>query len=157
MFKKSLALVFGVSALTVMSAHAANVNNGDVLTIDAGIPVFDANGDQTDVISGSWFALDQNVNGKISGVEKVALSIGTSGLLVGVTTVPGASHPGCPIAGDTNAVDAPWCYFGSTGSDYVDSVPVTGGTVTGLDMRGWNVTWNGSIGVLDTSRVWGVG
>jgi hypothetical protein len=83
--------------------------------------------------------------------------MGTTGLVTGVTTVPGPSHAGCPAAGDTNPIDAPWCYFGNTGSDYVDSIPVTGGTATGLDMRGWSVTWNGTTVPFQSGVTWGAG
>jgi hypothetical protein len=156
MFKKLLVLAFGISALSIQSIHAANLNTGDMLTIDTGLPVFDGNGVQSDVIPGSWFALDENVNGKISGIEKIALSMGTTGLVIGLTTTPGASHSGCPIAGDSSSIDAPWCYYDNTGSDYIEEIPVTGGTTTGLDMRGWSVTWNGaSVPFID--KAWGAG
>ena len=128
MFKKLLTLTFCISALCTQSIHAANLNMGDVLTIDAGLPVFDTAGIQSDVISGSWFGLDNSGNGTISNDEKlVALSTGTTGLVIGVTTTPGASHAGCPIAGDSNSIDAPWCHFGNTGSSYIQGTPVTGG------------------------------
>jgi hypothetical protein len=156
MFMKSLALAFCISALCTQSIHAANLNTGDVLTIDTGIPVFDGNGVQSDVISGSWFALDENVNGQISGNEKEALSMGTTGLVIGLTTTPGASHSGCPVTGDSNSIDAPWCHFDNTGSDYINGIPVTGGTATGLDMRGWTVTWNGAA-VPFIPYTWGTG
>lgn len=156
MFMKSLALAFGIIALSSQSIHAANLNTGDVLTIDTGLPVFDGNGVQSDVISGSWFASDENINGKISGIEKFALSMGTTGLVIGLTTTPGASHSGCPVAGDSNSIDAPWCYYDNTGSSYINEIPVTGGTTTGLDMRGWSVTWNGtSVPFID--KAWGTG
>lgn len=157
MFKKLLALTFCISALCTPSIHAANLNMDDVLTIDTGLPVFDSNGVQTDVISGSWFGLDVNGNGTISNDEKlVPLSTGTTGLVIGVTTTPGASHAGCPTAADSNSIDAPWCHFDNTGSSYIQGTPVTGGTATGLDMRGWSVTWKGAP-VPFRASAWGVG
>lgn len=161
MFMKSLALAFGIIALSTQSIHAANLNTGDVLTIDTGLTVFDANGVQSDVISGSWFALDENVNGKISGIEKFALSMGTTGLVIGLTTTPGASHAGCPVAGDSNSIDAPWCAYDITGSHYIQGTPVTGSTETGLNMLGWTMTYSGIADPLRFSfqnhRSWGAG
>ena len=113
---------------TAVTASAATLNNGDVLTIT----------------SGSYFGIDSNGNGTIDDFEKIALSQGTTGLVIGVSTSPGASHPGAPVSGDTNAIDAPWNYFDATGSDFV-TTPVTGSTESGLNMSGWTVTWNGAI------------
>ena len=143
-FKKTMfALAIGsVGIMGAMSASAAVVNTGDVLSITAGVPAFDGSGTQTNVSSGSWFGMDNSGDSKIQGTEKVALSQGTTGLVIGVTTSAGASHPGAPTAGDTNAITAPWSFFGNTGSDYA-IVAVTGDTVTGLNMSGWTVTWSG--------------
>jgi len=155
--KTMFALAIGsVGIMGAMSASAAVVNTGDVLSINAGVPAFDGSGTYTGISSGSYFGMDTNGNGKISGTEKTALSQGTTGLVIGVTTTAGASHPGAPTAGDTNAITAPWSFFGSTGSDYVTTA-VTGSTTSGLDMSGWTVTWNGIPAIPMGAGAWGVG
>lgn len=131
----ALATVLGFAAFGV---QAAVLNIGDQLTINAGqtsSSIF-VNG------SGSYFALDGNGNLKIATTEKVAIGQGTTGIVIGATTVAGASHAGEPTAGDTNAIDAPWTFFGNTGSDYT-TVGITGSTTAGLDMSGWTWTWAG--------------
>lgn len=156
--KKTLfALAIGsVCIMGAMSAHALTLNAGDVLSIAAGVNAYDANGNFTNVSSGSWFAMDTDGNGKIAGTEKVALSQGTVGLVIGMTTSVGASHGGAPAAGDTNAITAPWAFFGNTGSDYL-TVAVTGDTTSGLDFSGWTVTWNGIPAIPMGSGAWGAG
>jgi len=152
--KTIFALAIGsVGIMGAMSASAAAVSAGDALSITAGVPTFDASGTFTGVASGSWFAMDTNGNLKIAGTEKVALSQGTTGLVIGTTTSAGASHAGAPTAGDTNAITAPWNFFGNTGSDYL-TVAVTGDTTTGLNMSGWTVTWNGVPTIPMGSGAW---
>ena len=139
--------------MAVFSADA--VNNGDTLTITAGITQTDANGNPTNVTN-SWFGMDVNNNSAISGTEKTALAQGTTGLVIGVTTSAGASHSGCPTGSDSNAITAPWCFFGNTGSDYLTAA-VTGGTATGLNLGGWTVTWNSIPAIPMGSGAWGTG
>jgi hypothetical protein len=134
----SLATVMGCVSF---GASAAAVGNGDVLSITAGVPVLDSNGNVSNITSGSYFAMDSSGNGNISGTEKVPLAMGTTGLVIGTTTTAGAFHGGAPTAGDSNAITAPWSFFGNTGSDFVD-VAITGSTTNGLDMSGWSVAWN---------------
>jgi len=143
-YKKTMfALAIGsVGIMGAMSASAAAVNSGEVLQITAGVNAYDSNGNFSGISSGSWFAMDTNGNGKISGTEKVAISQGTTGITIGTTTTAGASHSGLIAGGDTNAITAPWEFFGNTGSDYV-TTPITGNTTNGLNMSGWTVTWNG--------------
>jgi hypothetical protein len=145
-FTKTLcALAIGsVGIMGAMSAHAFSLSYGDVLFIDAGVNAYDSNGNFAGVSSGSWFAMDTNGNSKIASTEKVALSMGTTGLVIGATYAAGASHSGPVAPGDTNAITAPWEFFGSTGSDYL-TVGVTGSTEAGLDFSGWTVTWNGVV------------
>ncbi len=121
-----------------MTRTAVAVNPGDVLTITAGVTAYDSNGNLTQVSSGSWFAFDFNGNGNISGTEKNALCQGTTGLVIGVTTVARCQSSRTARPGDTNEITAPWLWFGKTGSDYL-TIPVTGDTITGLDMSGWTV------------------
>jgi hypothetical protein len=152
----ALLATLGVSGMAATSAQAATLNTGDTLKITTGVPAFDANGNQTNVSSGSYFGMDLSGDSKIQGTEKTALSQGTTGLVIGVITSAGASHAGAPTGGDTNAITAPW-YFGSnTGSDFVTTA-VTGGTVTGLNMSGWTVTWNGIPAIPMGSNAWGTG
>ncbi len=137
--------------LTSVVAHAATVNTGDQLTITAG-QATSVNNVITS-FTGSYFAMDSNKDSKIQQSEKTALSQGTTGLVIGVTTAAGASHTGVPVAGDTNAIDAPWAFFGNTGSDYL-KVAATGSTASGLNMSGWTVTWNGIAAIPMGSGAW---
>ena len=148
----ALALSLGMSAL---SAQAATLNNGDTLSITAGVPVLNANGTAVKNMLGSYFGMDTNGNSAIAPTEKTALSQGTTGLVIGTTTSPGASHGGCPAAGDTNAIDAPWCFFGNTGSDFL-KVAATGGT-SGVNLSGWTVTWNNIPAINMGGGAWGTG
>lgn len=148
----ALALSLGMSAL---SAQAATLNNGDILNISAGVQLYDANGNPSNVSPGSYFGMDTNKNGVIAGTEKTPLAQGTTGLVIGTTTSAGASHGGCPTGSDTNAITAPWCFFGNTGSDFL-TVAATGGT-GGVNMSGWTVTWNGIPAINMGSGAWGTG
>lgn len=142
MKKTKLIVVMGVVlGFSGVAAQAAVLQSGDVLHLTAGTPVFDVYGSLTNV-SGSWFGMDYNGDSKLIGSEKNPLSEGTTGLVIGVTTSPGASHSGPVLPGDTNEITAPWTFFANTGSDYL-TAPVTGGTTNGLDLSGWTVTWNG--------------
>ena len=155
--KTMLAVAIGsVGIMSAMSAHAVAVANGDVLSITAGVPVYDVNNNPLNVTSGSYFAMDTNGNSKIAGTEKVALSQGTGGLVIGATTTAGASHAGAPTAGDTNVITAPWNFFGNTGSDY-NTVAITGSTTAGLNMSGWSVTWSGIPLIPMGTGAWGTG
>lgn len=152
--KTKFALAVGImGALSTVSAHAFTLNNGDVLTIESGVPSYDSNDNQMNV-TGSWFAIDTNDDHAInSGTEKFTLSEGNTGLIIGTATPAGASHAGSPTAGDTNAITAPWSFLGNTGSDYT-TVGITGDTVNGLNMSGWTVTWNGIPSIPLGSGAW---
>jgi len=154
-FKKTnFALVIGsVGLINAMSASAAAVNTGDILSISSGVNAYDSNGNFIGVSSGSWFAMDANDNFKISSTEKIILDEGNTGLIIGTITPAGASHAGNILPGDTNVITAPWQFFGNTGSDYV-TVAVTGDTTTGLNMSGWTVTWNGIPAIPMNSGAW---
>jgi hypothetical protein len=147
----AFALAFGTVAFT---AQAATLVNGNVLTITTGNYAYDSDGNPVDVSSGSWFGCDCNANNAISGTEKLTLSQGTTGIVIGVATLPGASHSGDPLPGDTNAIDAPYSFFGNTASDYT-TIGITGGTA-GLDMSNWKMAWNG-INTNMGSGAWGAG
>jgi hypothetical protein len=149
----AFALAFGTVAL---ASHAATLVNGNVLTITTGNYAYDSDGNPVDVSSGSWFGCDCNANNAISGTEKSSMAQGTTGIVIGVATLPGASHSGDPLPGDTNAIDAPYSFLGNTGSHYT-TVGVTGSTGSGLDMSGWTYTWNGIPAINMGSGAWGAG
>jgi hypothetical protein len=130
--KTMLALAIGSAGIMgAMSAHAWSLSYGDRLTIDAGVNTYDSNGNFAGVSSGSWFAMDTDGNSRISGREKVALSEGTTGIIVGAwNTAPGQ-------------ITAPWEFFGNMGDNAVTTTAITGSTEAGLNMSGWTVNWNG--------------
>ena len=130
----ALALGFGI---VTVGAQAAVLNTGDVLTINPGVAVTSPAANATV----SWFAMDGNGDSKIQGGEKVALSQGTNGIVIGATTTAGTYHNGNPVAGDTGPVVASWAFFKSTGTNY-NTTAITGDTVGGLDFSGWKVAWN---------------
>ena len=136
------AMLAVISSVASLESQAVALNNGDVLTITTGQEFYDTAGDISG-FSGSYFAVDLNYNGNITDVEKMVLSQGTTGLVIGVTSSPGAYHPGSPVPGDSNAVTAPDVFLGNTGSWYFDVAP-TGSTETGLNAQGWDWAWNAS-------------
>lgn len=143
----ALALAFGS---VVMSAQAATLNTGDTLTIVTGPTDTSGNALATTT---SWFGMDNNGNSVIATSEKVALSQGTNGIVIGATTVAGAYHGGAPAAGETGAIVDSWGYFGQTGSNY-NTIAITGGTA-GLDMSGWKVAWSGQASIPMGTGAWG--
>ncbi len=150
----SAVIVSSLGAVTSLGAQAATVNYGDVLHITSAVTAYDSNGNYAGVTAGSYYGIDFiTYDGAITTVEKIALSEGTAGLVIGVTSTPGASHSGAPTAGDTNAVTAPDLFLGNTGSWYFTS-PVTGNTTNGLDMSGWNWSWNGNPSIPLGSLAW---
>jgi hypothetical protein len=150
------ALAFGSITLTT---HAATLNNGDILTINPGVYSYDINGNNTNATSGSWAAFDVNGTGTINGTEKYALSPGyLGGIIIGITTSPGASHTGLPTLVDLNAIDAPWALngFNTTGSDYL-ATPISGDTTNGLNMSGWSAAFNAKYDFSLGGGAWGAG
>jgi hypothetical protein len=154
-FTKTLfALTLGsTAALTATSTLAFTLNNGDILSITAGVPVLDGTGNVTNVSPGSYFAMDTDSNSKVDGFNKVPLSQGTAGIVIGATTTAGASHAGAPVGGDTGTIDAPWLFNTNTGTDFV-TVGITGSTEAGLDLSGWNVSWNAIAAIPMTTGAW---
>ena len=145
MLYSSLLLVGLVTGTSASAALAVTPAQGDVLTITAGHETTASSA----VLgaTGSYFGMDTNGDSKIQASELDMLSQGTTGLVFGVTTAAGASHSGMPVASDTNEIDAPWGFFGNTGSSYL-KVAVSGSTSSGasaggLNLSGWTVTWNG--------------
>lgn len=133
----ALALMYGMS---VSVSHAAVLNTGDLLTITAGVTVFDSNGNSINIASGSYFGWDGNGDYKIVGVEKMAISPGLdSGLRIGAT-----QHA---IGSDSTNADAridQWNFLAENGHDFTVVAP-TGGTTTGVDLSGWRSHWHGQI------------
>lgn len=147
----ALASVLGLAAI---GAQAAALYNGDQLLINAGVYSYDALGNPLNVVSGSYFAVDTANDRKIQPYDKVALSPGYYvGIPIGSATAQGASHAGAPTSGDTNAIDAPWEFFGNTGSHYT-TIGITGSTTAGLNMSGWTVTWNGIAAIPMGTGAW---
>lgn len=144
-------LVANIGTLISLNVHAAVVNNGDVLTVTSGIYQYNATGGVTGVSGGSYYGVDTNGDHAISDSEKTLLSQGTTGLVIGVSTSPGAYHSGAPTASDTNAITAPDYFFGNTGSWY-STTPITGDTVSGLNMSDWDWAWN----TLSTTNLGGM-
>lgn len=140
----AILLLAGVAHLDL--AHAAVVNNGDILTINPG-GMCGAYG--IPCPGGSYFALNIDANGNSDGsnnpFQRTSLSQGTNSLVIGITTTAGAHHVGLVVAGDSNAIDAPWNFQNflphDTGSDYVRTA-ITGSTTTGLNFSGWTMAWS---------------
>ena len=132
-----------------LTAYAATLNAGDILTINPGIAVTSPAANATV----SWFAMDNSGDSKIQGGEKVALSQGTNGIVIGATTTAGSFHGGAPVAGDTGPIVAPWGFFGATGTNF-NTVAITGDTTAGLNMSGWKVSWNNVSNIDMGSGAW---
>ena len=142
------------SLLHATAVFSATLAAGDRLNIEQGVW---EEYNYAYVQSGSYFGLDTSGNGKISGSEQNPIGPGYSGgLVIGLTTTPGASHTGSPTAGDGNAITAPWYFFGNTGSDYLVT-PVTGSTEAGLNFSGWRSTWKGDTTFDWSGGAWGAG
>ncbi|MHB8551701.1 MAG: hypothetical protein ACYDB8_12165, partial [Acidiferrobacterales bacterium] len=127
------------------NAQAATLSAGDILTITSGAATYiTVSGSRIATgFTGSFFGMDTAGTGKLTAGELTPLAQGTTSLVIGALTAAGASHGAAPTAGDTNAIDAPWAFFGNTGSDYLLHTEATGSTTNGLTMNGWTVTWNG--------------
>lgn len=124
----ALSSLLGTGALTAQ-ASALSLQNGDQLTINAGVAVVDQFGSPVDVASGSYYAFDQNLDSKIQGNEKVPIAMGTTGFIVGLSSVPGE-------------IDALWTYSGGgQGQDHLTSPfsPLT----AGVDLSGWTLSFEG--------------
>lgn len=130
-----------LAAASSTSVLAATLNFGDKLTITAGNAILDET-ESPIGFTGSYFGIDSNDSNSISNGEKGELAEGTTGLVIGVTSAPGANHAGFPNPSDSNAVTAPVSFLGTTGSWYFSVAP-TGNTEIGLDMSGWRFVYNG--------------
>lgn len=154
--KTMFALAVGTVGVTAaMSAHAVNLNNGDILTINTGvIDLYNSNN-----TSGSYFVMDLNGNSIANNTELVSLSQGSVGITIGQPIAGGNFHAGPPLPADANSgamVDS-WLFNGSTGTNYVSNATgVTGGTVGGLDLSGLGVSWSGFSAIPMGSGSWSI-
>lgn len=130
--KKVLAGVMGVVlGGATITAQAAMLNNGDVLTISAGVTIYDIDGNPGGVSGGSWFSVDQNGSRKVTVSEKTAIFPGSDGgLRIGSLQSIGA-------------IDIWPDFFGATGYHYMSVAPA-GGTTSGIDFSGWAIYWYGA-------------
>ena len=140
MKNKMLAGMLAVTSLGTASSVYA-FNSGDVITFKPGVSSYGSGGP---VVTGSYFAMDFNGNGKFSNSERTAIAPGANGgIIIGALQPAAGSHSGCPNGSESNTIDAPWCFFGNTGMHQTVDIPVTDNGNGTLDFRGWSVTWNG--------------
>lgn len=132
--------ILAVIGTIALEAQAATLNNGDMLTITTGNYAYDVDGNIANIPSGSYYGVDTNGNHKIEGVEKIQLAQGTTGLVIGVTSVAGE-------------VTAPDTFYSATGY-WLFTIAPTGSTEGGLDMSGWNWPWNGVPSIPLGSGAW---
>lgn len=152
--KTMMALAVGsVGIMGAMSAQAVTMVNGDTMSINTA--ALDSSG-YVLATGGSWFGMDSNGKGGITKGERVGLSQGTTGIVIGAITTPGASHGGPVAGGDTNAITAPWEFFTNTGSDFT-TVGITQTSATTMNFSGWSVSWNGIPLIPMGSGAWGAG
>ena len=153
----SIVAVIGTTAMAAMSSvQSATLNNGDILTIDAGQVVLDPSyGTVVNVTSGSYLGGDFNANNAIGFYESIAIpGPGTTGIVVGQATTPGAHHSGAPIAGDTNEIGDPFLGLANSTTSFWTSVGITGGTTNGLNFSGWTMAWGTISAVTLGSGAW---
>jgi len=149
MNKKILTGLLTFAALNSVSSVQA-FNNGDIINFKAGerqcayggvVP--NCNFDIVNVV-GSYFAMDTNGNGVFEQAERSPMSVGSDGgIVLGAIQASPDSHGGCPDGTETSPIDAPWCFFGSTGMHQTIATPVTDNGDGTLNFTGWGVTWNG--------------
>jgi hypothetical protein len=132
-----------ILAAAASSAQAFTLNNGDVLTIDAGVATYDVYGAVADVSNGSFFGMDTNASSSLTPAERNPLQQGTTGIVIG------ASNTGL------TDINASWPFSGATGYNYV-STAITGSTEAGLNMSGWTVNWNGGDINMGAGGAWQV-
>jgi len=149
MNKNLLSILIATTALSTTSTVNA-FNNGDVINFKPSelgclVPTntFPACSYGSVVISGSYFAMDTDGDGSFRDNEKIAISPGSDGGIVIGALQPATSHSFCPDGTEISPVDAPWCFFGNSGSHQVTGIPITDNGDGTLDFSGWGVTWNG--------------
>lgn len=136
MNKNNLAAMLGAMlGGVVMTAQAAVLNPGDLLTINASVV-----DDDLGVTGGSWYAMDMTGDGQVSLSERGPLYPGTDGgIIMGTTQSPGQ-------------IDY-YLFGGNPGYDYTTVAP-TGGTETGIDFSGWTIDWNATPAIPMVTGAW---
>lgn len=95
------------------------------------------------IVSGSYFAMDQNGSGSFTLNEKVPMALGPDGgVILGQAQSASGSHTGVPNGSETPGLDQPWNYFGNTGMHFTTNNGVTVRADDNLDFTGWRVAWN---------------
>lgn len=123
-----------------VAAQAAMLQTGDLLTITAGVTVYDQYNNPVNVAGGSYFVCDCNGDLGIQNAEKIAMTPGSDGgIRIGSTQSPGA-------------IDDYYSFFTIPGRHYT-TVAVTGGTTNGVDLSGWTMDWN-TVSIELPSRAW---
>lgn len=162
-FKKTMfALAIGSAGLMgSVSALAATLNTGDILTINAGAQATTYSGSPTAFATGSWFGMDTGKPiGAIGMGEQVLLSpasAANTGIIIGQTQGVGTgTYYNGGSTGTENTMMSSWFFNSNTGINFTTSA-ITGGTA-GLDFSGWRVAWATvpeiNMGSLGTAGTW---
>ena len=140
MKNKMLAGMLAVTSLGTASSVYA-FNSGDVITFKPGVSSYGSGGP---VVTGSYFAMDINGNGKFSAAERTAIAPGANGgIIIGALQPAAGSHAGCPNGSESNTIDAPW----------------SGRRPSAMSMaiRRWTGPWPGfSISLADSALPWAI-
>lgn len=123
------------------TATQAALPAGTVLQFNEGVQSYEAYGNPIDVTSGSYFSVDLDGNGKITGIEKTPIAM-HDGIVIGASQPAGGSHSGPVNGSESPGIDMPWNFFGNTGMFQTLS-PVNDMDDGTLDFSGLGVTWNG--------------
>ena len=156
MKKTALGVALGlVCGGAVLTAQAATLSTGDVLTINAGVNTTttstSSGGKVTTTVSslctGTSAAADGSCFGMQGSTGFAFTSIaGLNGIVIGTAQAASGSHSGAPNGSESPNIDQPWDFFNNTGMDQtLTAVTQLTNTSTGgtLNFSGWDVTWNG--------------
>ena len=144
--KRSL-LFSAIASVGMMGATGANaaLSGGEILNFDDGVGGCQAGGTfpdcnygATDVVSGSYFAMDTSGNGGFAPEERVIMQNAGTGLTLGTAQAAGT-------------IDLDWSFGGNLGRHKTDTALGTpsvnaDGTV---DMTGWVVFWGATPGDIN--------
>lgn len=153
--RTALALALG---MTFIPTAQAALPTGTVLNMTDGVPTYDSYGNLANVSSGSWFGMDTDGNGKISGSEKTPLSQGPDGgIIIGVPqhTNSHSSHGGTAHPG-VGGLDAEWTFFGNSGM-HLTTTSIVELSASTLRFSGWTVTWNAIAQIPMVTGAWNPG
>lgn len=136
----AMAVMCVLGAAAAVTAQAAVLQTGDLLSLTPGVQVYDSNGNTVNVSSGSFFAFDVQNKQTIQDIWKFAITPSTDGgIVVGQTQ----------SSGTIDSID----WYGNIFSDY-STTAVTGGTTSGLNMSGWNLMEWGVVPASMGSGAW---